>query len=450
MQPGLGFDGVRQAAGDRTGLRVHWRSGSAEDREVDAAVSALLEKDLTADGAAQVALLNNHDMQAVYEELDLAQADLVQAGLLRNPVLSGEVRFGVGEAGTGAVLDVAQDFVSLLSMPLRRGRAEAAFEAAKHRVTAAVVDMVAEVRVAFYEYQAAVQAREMRRTVMEATAASYDLAKRLRAAGNISDLDVTGERDLHEQARVDLALAEERESLARERLSALMGAWGRQARWRASPRLAAVPEEEPAAEGLERRAIEASLDLAIARREIEVAARSLGIARPFGWLTDAEIGAAAEREVEGGWSVGPSLSLPIPLFDQGQGAAGRAQARLRQACERYHAQAVEVRARARAARSAVAWSRDRARYYERVILPLRQRLVQETQLQYNAMQVSAFRLLEARRRQVGAGADYIESLRDYWVARARLEQILGGRMAPLDGTAGAMTRRATPPATGAD
>ena len=92
MKPGMGFDDVRQGASDRTGMRVHWNNGSAEDQEVAAAVSAMLDKDLTADAAAQVALLNNHELQAVYEELNLAQADVVQAGLLRNPILSGEVR----------------------------------------------------------------------------------------------------------------------------------------------------------------------------------------------------------------------------------------------------------------------------------------------------------------------------------------------------------------------
>lgn len=437
MKPGLGFDDVRQGASDRTGMQVHWNNGSEEDRDVAAAVSAMLERELTADEAVQIALLNNHELQAVYEELNLAQADLVQAGLLRNPILSGEVRFGVDEAGTGAVIDITQDFVSLLYLPLRKGRAEAAFEAAKLRVTAAVVDMAAAVREAFYEYQAAQQTREMRHTVMEATAASYDLAKRLRAAGNNRDLDVTNERDLHEQSKVDLALAQEDVVQTRERLNALMGLWGKQTQWRAAARLPDVPQEDVNAEGLERRALEVSLDLGVARREIEIAARSLGIAKPFGWLTDIEVGAAAEREVEGGWSVGPSLSLPIPLFDQGQGAVGKAQAQLRQASEHYYARAVEVRSRVRAAHSVVVSSRDRARYYEQVILPLRQQLLSQTQLQYNAMQVSAFQLLEAKRLQIDAGADYIESLRDYWVARTRLEQILSGRLTAFEGTGAA-------------
>lgn len=432
MKPGMGFDEVQKSVSERTGIRTHWNNGSKEDAEVRTAVTALLEEELTADQAVQIALLNNHELQAVYEELNLAQADIVQAGLLKNPVFSGEVRFATSGGGTGVVLDVAQDFVSLLSMPLRKGRAEAAFEAAKVRVTSAVMDAAFDVRTSFYDYQAAEQSREMRATVLEATNASYDLAKRLRAAGNFRELDVLNERTLYEQSKLDLSAAESRVVASRERMNALMGLWGKQTEWKSAQRLPSLPEEVAADADLERKAIEASLDLSLLRREAEVAARSAGIAKPFAWLEGAEVGVAGEKEVEGGWSVGPSLSMPIPLFDQGQATIGAAQARYKQAAERTIARAVEIRSRVRAAESGVVSSHSRARYFEKVILPLKQRTVDETQLQYNAMQVSAFQLLQAKREQIDSGADYIASLHDYWEAKAGLDQILAGRMTPFE------------------
>jgi cobalt-zinc-cadmium efflux system outer membrane protein len=63
-----------------------------------------------------------------------------------------------------------------------------------------------------------------------------------------------------------------------------------------------------------------------------------------------------------------------------------------------------------------------------VILPLRTRIVEQTQLQFNAMQVSPFQLLTAKQQQVEAGRQYVEALRDYWLARTQLEQVLAGRM----------------------
>jgi cobalt-zinc-cadmium efflux system outer membrane protein len=445
LKPGMGFEDVQQTVSERAGLRTHWNNGSDADSEVKAAVAALLGQELTADEAVQIALLNNHDLQAVYEELNLAQADVVQAGLLRNPVFSGEVRFATDGGGTAVVLDVAQDFVSLLSMPLRKGRAEAAFEAAKVRVTSAVLDAAFEVRIAFYDYQAAEQQAEMRAAVLVAAGASYDLAKRLRAAGNFRELDILNERMLLEQSKVDLARSQMEVTRLRERMNALMGLWGSQTQWRAAARLPLLPEEEVAAVGLEAKAIRASLDLSLLRREAEVAARSAGIAKPFAWLEDADVGVAAERETDGQWTVGPSLAFPIPLFDQGQASIGAAEARYRQAAERTIARAIEIRSRARAAHAGVVSAYDRARYYERVILPLKQRLVDETQLQYNAMQVSAFQLLQAKRDQITAGAEYVVSIHDYWRAKAALDQILAGRMSPFErSTMTADSRTATP------
>ena len=88
-----GFSEVSTVVEARSGKRVVWNLGTELDAQVDQEVRALLHDTLTVDGAIQVALLNNRDLQALYAELGVAQADLVQAGLLRNPVFDGAVRF---------------------------------------------------------------------------------------------------------------------------------------------------------------------------------------------------------------------------------------------------------------------------------------------------------------------------------------------------------------------
>lgn len=437
MQPGLGFQDVQSDVARRLqsdqASRIHWNTGSGEDAEATAAVQSLLAGEITAPQAVQIGLLNNRDLQAVYEELNIAQADVVQAGLLRNPIFSGELRFSTGGGGTGIVLDVAQEFVGLLSMPMRKSLAAAAFESAKLRVTSEVLDTAYALQTAFYDYQAALQRREMRETVAGASAASFDLARRLHDAGNIRDVDLTGEEALHQQAALDLAAADARVVATRERLNALMGLWGDDAqRWKSAPRLAALPEQEAPIDGLERAAIESSLELALLRRDAEMAARTAGLTERLAWLEPGEIGAAAEREIEGGWSVGPSLALPIPLFDQGQASATSARASYNQAAHRTYARAVEIRSRVRAAHHELLAAHKRALTYQSVLLPLRARIVDQTQLLYNAMQVSAFQLLDARMNQISAGEQYIDALHEYWLARASLDQILRGRMTPIE------------------
>jgi outer membrane protein, heavy metal efflux system len=69
-----------------------------------------------------------------------------------------------------------------------------------------------------------------------------------------------------------------------------------------------------------------------------------------------------------------------------------------------------------------------AAYYKDVLLPLRQQLVDETQLQFNAMNVGVFQLLQAKRDQIETARVYVDVLRDYWTARARVDQLLAGRL----------------------
>ena len=61
-------------------------------------------------------------------------------------------------------------------------------------------------------------------------------------------------------------------------------------------------------------------------------------------------------------------------------------------------------------------------------MPLRERIVSETQLAYNAMTVGVFELLQAKREQIHAGRAYVEALRSYWTAQAEVDQLLAGRL----------------------
>ena len=437
-----GFGDIERLAAERTGKRVAWNQGSSEDRAADEAVGALLARELDADAAVQVALLNNRDLQATFEELSVAQSELVAAGMLRNPVFNADIRFGTSGGGTGVDLSVVQDFLDVFAIPLRRRAAGSAFEVAKLRVAGAVLGLAGETRRAFYSVQAARQRVEVRQTAALAADASYDYARRLHTAGNINDLDLSNEQAAFEQSRLDLAAAEADVAQARERLNVLLGVWGQRTQWTIAGRLSDPPEPGDAAapEGLERRAVEKSLDLAAGRQTVEGAAARLGLARPLGVFEGASVGATAERETEGGWSVGPAFSLPIPLFNQGQPATSAAASELRRARQRYAALAVDVRSGARAAWSRLDAARSRAAYYKQVILPLRQRIVEQTQRQFNAMQVSPFQLLSARQQQVEAGGQYVDALLEYWTARTDYDLILNGKLPDHAGASAAPPR----------
>ena len=426
-----GFSEVSAVVEERAATKIVWNRGTELDNEAAEKLRALLQKKFTADDAVQIAMLSNRDLQAIYTDLGVAQADLVQAGLFRNPILDAAVLFPLSGVRPDLQLTVVISFLDALYVPLRKRVAAARFEEAKLRVTGAVLDLGAQVRRAFHEHQANEQMLELRQTIVQALTASWDVSRRLHEAGNITDLDLARDRAAAETSKLALRSIEIAARQSREHLNDLMGTWGEQTVWDIDGRLPDIPAEPLPVNGLERVALSRSIDLSQARQRIITAGQQLGYDRATALIPETDLGVGAEREE--GWKVGPVLSVPIPLFDQGQARVGRAVAELRRSQQEYYALAVRVRATARAVRDRMLGAQDRALYYRDILLPLQERIVNEAQLQYNAMQIGIFHLLRDRERQIETGVAYVEALREYWLARADLLHISSGRLPASNG-----------------
>ena len=418
-----GYQDVRKVVSSRTGHEVRWQHLEGH-RATDSDVRAILAHPLTSESAVKLALLNNAELQAGFEELGVARAELVSALRLPNPVAEGSVRFRKNESAT---LDfaVTENLTQLIFLPLRNAAAQAELEAATLSVAGVALDLVLRVRSAFYVYLANQQVLDFRGTVLQALEASADVAKNLHEAGNATDLNFESEQVLASEARVSLADAKAELVASRERLNTLLGLWGSNANWRSEARLAEPPSELALAD-LEARALERSLDLTIIKHRYTAAAKRANLAQAEGWLPELKGGVTAERESQ--WSFGPLAEVEVPLFYQGQGEVDRARAEMRRQRQLLNARAVQIRGAAKATASKLATARDRAVYIKSVLLPSRERILNATQLQYNAMSASVFQLLMAKRDQVETARSYVEALRDYWMAYAEAEQLRSGRL----------------------
>jgi cobalt-zinc-cadmium efflux system outer membrane protein len=49
-------------------------------------------------------------------------------------------------------------------------------------------------------------------------------------------------------------------------------------------------------------------------------------------------------------------------------------------------------------------------------------------LPFNAMNLGVFQLMQAKRDQIEAARAYVQALREYWTARAEVDQLLAGRL----------------------
>jgi cobalt-zinc-cadmium efflux system outer membrane protein len=424
-----GFNDVKDLVEQRVNYRIHWNQETVADREVEKAIDGLLKDELTSEAAVQIALLNNPNLQAVYEDLGVTQADVVEAGLLENPVIFGQARFpNRSEESTNYEFGIAQNFLNILMQPARKRLSAVRFEQVKLQVADEVIRMVAEVRRNYYSALGARQVRDLRNEITSAAQSSFELAKRLHSSGNISDLELARENAHFEQSRLELANSETALLAGREQLTRLMGFWGPQTNWRLPEHLPDIPTDEIPLEHLESMAIESRLDLAAEKKAVEALAQALGITIDWRWVGQIEVGVSRERETDRTWVTGPSLAIELPIFNQRQADIARLEAQLRRSQKRLTAQAIDIRSEVRSLRNRLIMQRNLINHYRSSVLPLREQIVDLTLKNYNYMLIGAFDLLMAKQQEFEAYQKYLETVRDYWIIRAEMQRSLGGRL----------------------
>jgi cobalt-zinc-cadmium efflux system outer membrane protein len=424
-----GFSDVQTLVHKRVDYQLRWNQGTEADMEVEKAIEERLEDQLTPEAAVQIALLNNPELQAVYEDLGITQADVVEAGLLENPVIFGQARRpNKSEESTNYEFGITQNFLNILMQPARKRLSTIHFDQVKLQVADEVIRLVAEVRKSYFTALGAGQIRDLRNQITAAAGSSFELAGRLHAAGNIGDLDLAKEYALFEQTRLEMAHSEATLLDAREHLTRLMGLWGSQINWRLPEQLPDIPIDEMPLEQLESMAIENRLDLAAERKGVEALAQALGITIDWRWVGQIEVGVSTERETDRTWVTGPSLAIELPIFNQRQADIARLEAQLRRSQKRLTAQAIDIRSEVRSLRNRLILQRNVIDHYRQTVLPLREKIVNLTLKKYNYMLLGAFDLLAAKQQEFEAHQKYYEALRDYWIIRAEMQRSLGGRL----------------------
>jgi len=387
-----------------------------------------MARPLTANSAAQVALLNNAGLRADFKDIGIAQADWVEAGLLKNP----ELGFGLGfpliaPEATRVTASFTQSFLDLLTLPSRKKIAAAQLEAVRLRIADKALALVAETKSEFYLLQAQQQILDRLQNALDLEHASAELARLQHDAGNISDLAFLQRQAAYDQLRLDGARAQAGLQLEREKLNLLLGLADAPTQWRIDDALAPVPASEPPLDQLETLALGQRFDLAAAKADYAAAARVLGLAENYRFTSSLDLGVGFERDVDQE-SLGPTIGMELPIFNHGAARIQRAKAQLRQAADRLDALAAVVRSEVRVARDRLFAARDAAMLYRDTLVPEQHRLLELTLRHYNGMFASAYELVLTKQNELAAERGEIEASRDYWSARAELERAAGGSL----------------------
>lgn len=436
VTPEQAFQPVQNDVQTLAGRRVMWNQGTTDDQKVEAEIKKALESPIGADTAAQIALLNNPDLQATFEEIGISQADLVQAGLLKNPAFFGSWRF----PSTPPMLmnpeySLVEEFMSIALMPMRLKIAKTNLEATESRVTHEVIKLINEVRIAFYEYQAELQLEKRFKLIINADQAAADLAKSQHDAGNITDADLLNQQAQLSDAELALTNAQKRKVREREKLDQLMGLQTEEVNWTVLPNLPDLPEHEISLEKLEQLALKQRRDLIAQRKQVDSIGQMLALKTNTRFLpVTLSIGVDTERDTGGQRVTGPRIDAELPIFDQGQGEIAKLSAQYRQACKQLQAMAVRVCSQVREARDTLKIDRQQVDYYRKTVVPVNRQAVNQTLLQFNAMRVNTYDLFLTKERELNIERDYIEAWRDYWITRVQLEDAVGGSLGPVTPT----------------
>lgn len=244
----------------------------------DARIDALLAQPLSDAAAVRIAVLRHPQMQALFAELQIGQADAELGALLPNPRLA----LGRLTEGDHRELDrsLGWDVLGLLTLPWRLRAAERAQAAAQLQAAQRVIVLAAQARNAWIEAVAATQIARHTRQAQDAAEAAVELGRRMVRAGNWSAFQLAQTELALGEARQRSLQADHAATLARERLARAMGLAGQGERLRLPERLpdlpAALPLDEARAEA---RALAERLDLRSAQAQTQQLAQALGATR---------------------------------------------------------------------------------------------------------------------------------------------------------------------------
>ncbi|MGK5019511.1 TolC family protein [Janthinobacterium lividum] len=419
FSPDGGMQTVSALADARTGAPAALTDTGGEDK-----LAQLLAQPLDADSAVRIALMNNRGMKVALAQLGASEADLVQAGRLRNPGLS----FGRSHGSGGNEIErgVSVDLAGLLTMPMRVDIERGRFEQAKLQAAISAVQLASDTRRAYFNAVAAVQTEQFMQRALVSAEAGAQLATRLQQVGNWSRLDQARQQVFYAQAVGDLARARHQATATREHLTRLLGLWGKQTGFTLPSRLPDLPPQAVAADDIEAQAMEQRLDVQMSKLDAHATASALGLAKVTGVVNVFEVGYSNKSSSEAPRENGYTVSLELPLFDWGSARNAKAQAVYAQSLQRTADTALRARSEVREAYSSYRTAYDLARHYRDEVLPLRKTISHEVLLRYNAMLASVFELLADAREQVASVNSAIETQRDFWIAQTQLQSAING------------------------
>jgi len=411
---------VSDALSERTGHELRW---TEQERVLKLPDDVSLADGITEDEAVAIALWNNAQFQADLVALGFARADLIEAGLLRNPVLS--LLFPLGPKQLEATLGLPIDF--LWQRPKRVAAAKLNAEQVADSLVQHGLDLTRDILIVYYGL---VFARERAKIVAEEAALQREIAEiaseRLRV-GDISGLEETA--FLLEAARTqEASVRYSRDAeLAEERLIMLLGLGWEEITLHLTPASAPIGFLHHIPDLLAA-AFAARPDLRAAEISIEAAGHRLGWERSKIFNLTAILDANGEGKE--GFEMGPGIQLELPVLNWNQGKISRAHAELLRATRQYMAVKHRIAQEVLEAHTNYSAAQEALDILRQEILPAAATAAKNAAEAYSIGEISYLELLDFKRQLLSSRLRKAEAEFDVRRAEASLKHSLGFK--PLD------------------
>ena len=284
----------------------------------------VLEDGLTVEESVAIALWNNPQFQVDMADLGFARADLMQSGMLPNPVFS--LLFPAGPKQLEFTLSYTIDV--LWQRPKRVAAAKLNAEKVAENLVHNGLALVRNVYISFADLN---KAREILKALDDESALDTEISEIASArfdAGDISKPEETAFKLTASRARETAINARRDFEIQKLQFLTLLGLISVQSDIQIDP----VPVElsdMPGAEQLIKSALASRPDLRAAELEIEIAGKQLGWERSKIFNLTAMLDANAQGKE--GFEMGPGVQVTVPLFNLNQGGTRRARAEMQRA-----------------------------------------------------------------------------------------------------------------------
>jgi cobalt-zinc-cadmium efflux system outer membrane protein len=385
---------------------------------------------LTSDEAVQRTLQHNLSLVASIETLPIAQANLVQAGLLPNPTFGQSGAFYFPLSGQGG--DIAYDlFVgevinAFFTQPYKVAIAKAQRFQVGIDIANQAFGLSQQTRTQFDLLASLVRNRLLQERIAQTYKQAVDEAQAEMRVGLVTRVDVNRALIQYEDALRQAKHYQTQYEGAATQMNWLMGV-GSAPQWKLPDSIKDPPlvmAALPTSGSLEVLAVKYRLDLERASFDKKIAEVSVKLAK-LGMFPETTISVDAASDTNRKWTAGPAFSTSLPIFDPGIVAVWLVKYQKIQTDRTYVALEGQVHQDVRNALNALQIADEDVRFYKERIIPQEEENVRQQQLSFHLGNAQFDDLLNTLREYVGVLQSYENAIQAYQQAVVGLETAVG-------------------------